>query len=738
MSSQLLSDLDQALEHCLEDDLDEIMLELIERPAKLLRSERASVLELLCRHGRYEPAIRFAEVCPRNEWAVIKRGSQAMVERGQLTRALEWLAGYSASTPSEQDEVEGRRGRIYKQFYIDAQPTPHEPRTADWEQAFRHYAQPFGGSVDSERWKEPGAPYWHGVNCLALLHHAAGLAADDDARRVELLRRRDALAPVVYAAAHRAHQGDPTDVWALLTLAETCLADSARHADAVEYCEAAIQRIRTHSDVKVFEVLAFERQLTRLWGVTAEDPIGRNILLALQEVRARSGGGAWPVHTPSRRGLGAEAAVRYDVVARLFRRARGTARIERCLGQIAVGSAFAVSRNLLLSCRHVVGPVRPGALEAVFTENRDGSGQPRRIPISRVVWTGRPHGMHLFDATLLELQRPLPSADDVLPLTLDHLAPAEVSRVYALGYPGGADLHVSLHDSAVLDWNDHVIQYRTSTEPGSSGCALLDEHWNVIGIHTSGGHLPHARTGKLVRTNQGVRMDQVWPRIQHEVRRSWRAFGNPTDLRSECKEPAVATDSVAADEASVLGSPPSAPAEDSRAMWRQFDSAEALDRVIAGWFARQSAWPAVEYDKRIFEFTFDLVGPRLFYKIGGVERMMSNFGDTIINHTDPPGAVPGEEPFFFLHIRGRAYGARDQELSLRGHYRQGDECFSFGPSQLGKDVVIAIPSTMSDRAPVQFFTFEVTALPAQGREQTYDPLCVHVPIASPSQPCIAG
>ena len=729
MTSQLLSDLGQALDHCLEDDLDDIMLELTERPGTLLRSDRASVLELLCRHGRYEPAARFAAVCPRNEWSVIKRGSQAMVELGQLTRALEWLASYSSSTRSEHDEIQGRRGRIYKQFYIDAQPTAHEPRIADWEQAFQHYGQVFGESADSERWKEAGAPYWHGVNCLALLHHAAGLAVDDDARRVDLLRRRDALVPVVYAAAHRAHQDDPTDVWALLTLAETCLADSARHADAVEYCEAAIQCIRTHSDVKVFEVLAFERQLTHLWGVTAEEPVGRNILLALQEIKARSGGGAWAVHTPSRRERGAEAADRYDVMARLFRRARGAARIEQRLGETAVGSAFAISRNLLLSCRHVVGQVQPGSLEAVFTENFDGSGQPRRIPISRAVWTGRPHGMHLFDAALLELERPLPSADDVLPLALDYLAPAEMSHVYALGYPGGADLHVSLHDSAVLDWNDHVIQYRTPTKPGSSGSAILDESWNVVGIHTSGGHLPHARTGKLVKTNQGVRIDQIWPRIQHEVRRSWRAFGSPTDLRSECKEPGAAADPDAAGEAGFLDSPPVPHPESSRAMWRQFDSAESLDRVIASWFARQSAWPAVEYDKRIFEFTFDLVGPRLFYKNGGVERMMSCFGDTIINHTDPPGAIPGEEPFFFLHIRGRAYGEGAQRLSLRGHYRQGDDRFSFGPSLLGKDVVIAIPSTMSDRAPVQFFTFEVTAAPADGREQTYDPLCVHVPIA---------
>ena len=106
---------------------------------------------------------------------------------------------------------------------------------------------------------------------------------------------------------------------------------------------------------------------------------------------------------------------------------------------------------------------------------------------------------------------------DLPPVTLSLAEPEKAQKVWAIGYPGGADREMMAADATVQDgvigrifrgrWTTRdlrIIQHNAPTNPGNSGGPLLDDCGNVIGVNTqasliaiespSGGYtrVPHA------------------------------------------------------------------------------------------------------------------------------------------------------------------------------------------------------------------------------------------------------
>ena len=88
---------------------------------------------------------------------------------------------------------------------------------------------------------------------------------------------------------------------------------------------------------------------------------------------------------------------------------------------------------------------------------------------------------------------------DLPPVTLSLAEPEKGQKVWAVGYPGGADREMMADDPTVQDgvigrifrgrWSVRdlrIIQHNAPTNPGNSGGPLLDDCGNVIGVNTQG------------------------------------------------------------------------------------------------------------------------------------------------------------------------------------------------------------------------------------------------------------
>ncbi len=105
--------------------------------------------------------------------------------------------------------------------------------------------------------------------------------------------------------------------------------------------------------------------------------------------------------------------------------------------------------------------------------------------VARLLWESPPEQL---DATLVGLD----GAVDVPPLALSLPDPPpafvdkERRRFYAIGYPKGGRLALSIDDNLQVGWERPRLHYRTPTEPGSSGSPIFDRDWELVALHHSG------------------------------------------------------------------------------------------------------------------------------------------------------------------------------------------------------------------------------------------------------------
>jgi len=62
-----------------------------------------------------------------------------------------------------------------------------------------------------------------------------------------------------------------------------------------------------------------------------------------------------------------------------------------------------------------------------------------------------------------------------------------------------------------------VVQYTTSTEPGSSGSPVFNDDFEVVAIHHSGGMLAEPGSGRRYLRNAGSAMIAVLQAVQQQA-----------------------------------------------------------------------------------------------------------------------------------------------------------------------------------------------------------------------------
>jgi V8-like Glu-specific endopeptidase len=83
-------------------------------------------------------------------------------------------------------------------------------------------------------------------------------------------------------------------------------------------------------------------------------------------------------------------------------------------------------------------------------------------------------------------------------------------RIYVMGHPDGGDLAFALGDTLLLDYDSTRIHYRSSTTGGSSGSAVFDDTWQLVGLHHGGSlTMPRLHGEGIYQANEGILMEAI-------------------------------------------------------------------------------------------------------------------------------------------------------------------------------------------------------------------------------------
>jgi S1-C subfamily serine protease len=514
-----------------------LLASLEDKPRKVDAKTAKNILAELRKYARFSDLFRVGEVfrtCGQNAPEVRRQLAQALIENGEITRAIEHLKDLqheleerrsdAAEDPIEVDGIEfelgetlGLIGRAYKQLYVDAGPRSSEPRLEDLTRSLENYGRAYRERL--------GDYLWHGVNHVALLTRSERVKrgalnvysdeAEDYARRilraVEGIERRGPLQP--WDAANKAE--------ALLGL--------GKNPEAVDACKAYLEI----DGLDAFQVQSTKRQFVEVWQLNEHDYPGSHILPMMTAKFAELGGVGSAIDLSAIEAGNLEKVwgdTHYQSLEWLLQavaRTRGVARLGPNMYE-GWGSGFLVDgawiddgwsdRKLLMTNAHVCTNDPAVQTQFPFPKGAEGNTatflgllgrgtKPVQIDVLEVLWTSPPSEL---DASLLEIAEVPKGAENPPRIeATPGFTDWPEKRVNILGHPHGMTLRVSLQDNKLISVGDRYLYYQTPTDPGSSGSPIFNQAWELVGIHHS--------ASKDKQANEGIRLDRIVEQIRHEL-----------------------------------------------------------------------------------------------------------------------------------------------------------------------------------------------------------------------------
>jgi hypothetical protein len=168
-----------------------------------------------------------------------------------------------------------------------------------------------------------------------------------------------------------------------------------------------------------------------------------------------------------------------------------------------------------MTCNHVIRNRDDlGAATCEFNYQLDVAGRELRITQVRPNPDGQFQTDPALDFSVFDLTGAV-APDLAAPVRFAKKGVREGQRVALIQHPGGRPKEVSMHQNRVTYADQRVVQYVTSTEPGSSGCPVFDNAtFEVVAMHNKGGHLPvPGKHGSYLR-NEGSSARAILERLK--------------------------------------------------------------------------------------------------------------------------------------------------------------------------------------------------------------------------------
>lgn len=182
------------------------------------------------------------------------------------------------------------------------------------------------------------------------------------------------------------------------------------------------------------------------------------------------------------------------------------------------GTGFMIAPNLVMTNHHVVSEpaVLPG-VELRFNYQQDFLGRDLETSDYKAVAGGLFRASKPLDYAIFEVSGEPGKPDAWGSLSLQRNGPGTGARINIIQHPGGQPKQISMQNNLVEYIGGNVLQYVTSTLPGSSGSPIFNDSWEVVGLHHAGGRIPEPTTGRYYNRNEGILVSKILDDLPAEI-----------------------------------------------------------------------------------------------------------------------------------------------------------------------------------------------------------------------------
>ncbi len=181
------------------------------------------------------------------------------------------------------------------------------------------------------------------------------------------------------------------------------------------------------------------------------------------------------------------------------------------------GTGSLIAPGLAMTNHHVVPEAGVlGGLTTTFNYQDDFGGHPLNTTPYRAKHGGLYAAKQELDYAIFEVEGEPEKQFGYLPL-----APRDVKqgdRINIIQHPNGGPKKITMQNNLVEYVGGDVLQYVTSTNPGSSGSPVFNDQWLVVGLHHAGGNVKEPTTGKFYNRNEGILLARILADLPAELR----------------------------------------------------------------------------------------------------------------------------------------------------------------------------------------------------------------------------
>lgn len=173
-----------------------------------------------------------------------------------------------------------------------------------------------------------------------------------------------------------------------------------------------------------------------------------------------------------------------------------------------LGSGFLIGDNLIVTNNHVLADKNQAANASIqFDYEEIKPGHPKSI----TTFTLDPESVFITsvpdDYTIVKVAEDANKYFGSLNLQATRLEKG--SYVNIIQHPGGSYKQIGLYRNILTYADEHIVQYLTDTEPGSSGSPVFNSKWEVVALHNSSGLAKEVISSGTYLRNQGINIKKI-------------------------------------------------------------------------------------------------------------------------------------------------------------------------------------------------------------------------------------